>query len=233
MSRGPHPDDIRLFAASQVPMLRRAAEEVSWLLGRSYSPETAIAAAGNHHQLALRQRIAVARSCSSDAARQRRLERRRPASDAAGQTLQVDGFNLVIALEVALAGGVLIRGREGALRDMAGLRGSYRLTPETEQAVALAGGHLASAPPKHVLCYLDQRVSNSGRLKALIENTAATWPFSVSVELVPDPDPILAKCEWVVTADAMILDRCGPWVNLASEVVEHHIADAWVVDLSV
>lgn len=232
MSRGPHPDDPRLFSGASLPMLRRAAEEVSWLLGRGYSPETAIAAAGNHHQLALRQRVAVSRSCSSDDARDRRIERCKASSQAAGQALHVDGFNLVIALEVALAGGVLVRGREHALRDLAGLRGTYHVTEETRPALELVGARLADMPPASVRFLLDRRVSNSGRLKALIESIAAAWPSAVSVELVPDPDPILAKLDWVVTADAMILDRCGRWVNLASEVIGSSIPQAWIIDLA-
>jgi hypothetical protein len=230
MSRGPHPDDARLFSQERLPALRRAAEEVSWLRGRGYSLETAIAAAGNHHQLELRQRVALSRSCSSDDASALRLHRRCPAAQAAGRPLHVDGFNLVIALEVALAGGVLIRGREGALRDLAGLRGTYRVIDETAAALSLVGVVLSEHPPSSMRCLLDQRVSNSGRLKALLEKTASDWPFTVTVELVPDPDPILAQRDWVVTADAMILDCCGPWVNLASEVIRAHVPQAWLVE---
>jgi len=35
-----------------------------------------------------------------------------------------------------------------------------------------------------------------------------------------------------VTADSVILDRGGDWVNLARRVVDAYIADAWIVDLS-
>ncbi len=233
MSRGPHPDDAQLFSAASLPILRRAAEEVSWLLGRGYSPETAIAAAGNHHQLALRQRVAVARSCSSDEARARRLVKRVASVHAAGKPLQVDGFNLVIALEVALAGGVLVRGREGALRDLAGLRGTYRVADTTRPALSLVGLLLERHPPSSMHWLLDRRVSNSGRLKSLVQDVGSGWSFPVTVELVPDPDPVLARLDWVVTADAMILERCGSWVNLASEVIAAHVPAAWVIDLAV
>jgi len=233
MSRGPHPDDPRLFAPARLPVLRRAAEEVSWLLGRGYSPETALAAAGNHHQLELRQRVAVSRSCSSDESRDRRVARRTGARAAQGSTLHIDGFNLVIALEVALAGGVLVRGREGALRDLAGLRGSYSVADQTAAALSLVGDYLRPCPPSAARFLLDQRVSNSARLKTLIERIASPWPFPVAVDLVPNPDPVLATLDWVVTADALILEHCGRWVNLASEIVAARIATAWIVDLAV
>lgn len=232
MSRGPHPDDRRLFAAAQVSLLRRATAEVSWLLGRGYSIATAVAAAGNHHQLEQRQRVAVTRAAAGDLDRDRRRTRVRRAVEAAGQHLSIDGFNLLIALEVALGGGVLVRGREGALRDLAGLRGTYHIVEETGRALDLAGEALAVAPPARVEILLDRAVSNSGRLKQLIEERAAAWPFPCSVELVPDPDPILAARDWIVSGDAVILDGRGPWVNLAGEIVEARVPGAWIVDLS-
>jgi hypothetical protein len=161
------------------------------------------------------------------------VARRTEARAAQGSTLHIDGFNLVIALEVALAGGVLVRGREGALRDLAGLRGSYSVADQTAAALSLVGDYLRPCPPSAARFLLDQRVSNSGRLKTLIERIASPWPFPVAVELVPNPDSVLATLDWVVTADALILEHCGRWVNLASEIVAARIATAWIVDLAV
>lgn len=232
MSRGPHPDDRRLFDGARLPALRRAVAEVSWLLGRGYSITTAVAAAGNHHQLEQRQRVALARAAASDVDRDRRLARLRPVAAAAGHALSIDGFNLLIALEVALGGGPLVRGREGALRDLAGLRGTYHIVDETPRAIDLVLAALAAAPPARVELLLDRAVSNSGRLKQLIIERAAAASFPCAVELVPDPDPILAGRDWVVSGDAVILDRSGPWVNLASEIVAARVPGAWIVDLA-
>ncbi len=74
---------------------------------------------------------------------------------------------------------------------------------------------------------LDRPVSNSGRLKQIILEIAAHqgWPWTV--ELVAAPDPLLAATtEIVATADSVILDRCGPWLNLARQVVETRVTDA-------
>jgi hypothetical protein len=233
MSRGPHPDDSRIFSKDSIGRLRCAVEEVSWLLGREYSPESAIAAVGNHHQLELRQRVAVSHSASSDKAKQDRLSRCRSAIQAQGCELQIDGFNLIIALEVALCGGVLVRGREGALRDLAGLRGSYRVIDKTDASLNLLGTFLEKHKPSKLLFLLDQSVSNSARLKSLVLQKAKEWSFLVEAQLVPDPDPILAQRSWIVSGDAMILHKCGLWVNLASEIIAELVPSAWIVDLSV
>ena len=38
--------------------------------------------------------------------------------------------------------------------------------------------------------------------------------------------------EIVATADSAILDRCGPWLNLARQVVETHVGGARILDLA-
>ena len=94
--------------------------------------------------------------------------------------------------------------------------------------------------------FLDRPVSNSGRLKGIIEELAAAsgWPWRV--ELVADPDACagrpreaaeVAAVELpprppivVATADSAILDRCPAWFNLARDVVRQHIPSAWVIE---
>ena len=73
---------------------------------------------------------------------------------------------------------------------------------------------------------LDAPVSNSGRLAEMIR--ALGW----AAEVVPDPDPLLIRPgDAVATADAGVLDRCGPWVNLARLLVEAGVPGASVLDL--
>jgi hypothetical protein len=229
--RGPHPDDARLFGPDALPRLQRAAEEVAWLLDRGYSMATALTAVGNHHQLELRQRVALSRGGCSEAARQARQARALTPEQLTGLELHIDGFNLIIALEVALGGGVLIEGRDGCLRDLAGLRGSYHLVAETETALAHVGQVLTTLSVAEARFYLDAAVSNSGRLRGVILEQAAAWPLSVTAELLPNVDPTLAAWAGVVSADAVILDACRSWANLAAWIVARGIPEARLIHL--
>lgn len=230
MHRGAHPDDERLFrGGAEVERLRRAAEEVCWLLGRGWNKEPAVRAVANHHLLEERQRVALARGCCTDEQAQRRAAKALPFPALRGRDLSIDGFNLVIALEVALGGGVLVRGRDGGLRDLAGLRGSYHLVAETEPALAAVRATLEEAGVASVRWLLDRPVSNSGRLKGCI--AAAGGPGHDRVELADDPDGLLRVESGVVSADAVILDGCGSWVNLHALVIERHVPGAWIVAL--
>jgi hypothetical protein len=225
--RGAHPEDLRLFDKTQWKRMRPAAEEIVWLLGRGYPLATAIEVVGNHHQLEARQRLALGRALCSPEQRQKRATRAIERTDARGRTLLVDGFNLVITVEVALSGGLILDCADGTVRDMAGLGGSYHTVDETAGALDLIGRELAALAPAHVRIFLDAPVSNSGRLRARIDETAKRWPFPVDCETVPNPDAILARADNVITSDSAILDRCGSWLNLARFVVDRHLAAAW------
>ena len=100
----------------------------------------------------------------------------------------------------ALGGGVLLLGRDGCCRDMASMHGSYRKVAETLPALELLGRTLAACDLRECRWLFDRPVSNSGRLKGIVEELAVArdWPWRV--ELVPDPDAILSDPEaWETT----------------------------------
>jgi hypothetical protein len=231
--RGPHPEDLRLFAPDAWPVLRAAAADLAWLLSRDYAPASALKLVGDRYALVARQRIAVARSTSSDAAARCRRDHEVPAGALAGRTLALDGYNVLTTVEAALAGGIILAARDGTYRDMASMHGSYRKVHETRPALELLGCTLAALEVGQACWLLDRPVSNSGRLKQLMELLAAErgWPWRI--ELVSDPDAPLAVAEQVVaTADSVILDRCQAWFNLAKETIASLVPEARVVDLA-
>ena len=81
------------------------------------------------------------------------------------------------------------------------------------------------------LFYLDQQVSNSGRLRALLLGKAVERRVQIQVELHPSVDGVLSRLENVVTTDAIILDKCGSWYNLNRKLIEETISEAWVFRL--
>lgn len=225
--RGAHPDDLRLFDRTQLKRLKPAAEEIVFLLGRAYPQHTAVEVVGNHHQLEARQRLALQRMLCSTDQRQKRLAKAIERTDARGRTLLVDGFNLIITIEVALSGGLVLDCADSTVRDLAGMRGSYHPVDETDAALDLIGRELGQLGPAGVRIFLDAPVSNSGRLRARILDWAHRWPFPVDAEVVPNPDAILARGANAVSSDSTILDRCSSWLNLGRFIVDRHIPQAW------
>src|SRR5690606_11653441 len=207
--------------------------ELSWLLSRSYPAVSSLKLVGDRHHLSARQRTAVSRCACSDQQRIRRRAHERALASLAGEELWIDGYNVLTTIEAALAGGVLLRGRDGCLRDMASMHGSYRKVAETVPALELLGTILSSSNVCGCRWLLDQPVSNSGRLRGIILELAAERGWNWSVDLVPDPDPLLAQAPvCVATADSEILNQAAAWVSLAGLAVTSQIPDAWIVDLS-
>jgi hypothetical protein len=231
--RGPHPDDARLFGADALPQLQNAVGDLSWLLSRGYASTSAIKIVGDRYALRERQRTAVGRSACSDAAGERRRRTKVELTELTGRTLLLDGYNVLTSVEAALAGGVILFARDGAYRDMASVHGTWRKVEETVPAAELIGGLLAELRVERAQWLFDRPVSNSGRLKSLLEQIgdARGWPWEI--RLVPDPDKLLRESDQIVaTADSAVLDECARWVNLARSAIDGRIPDAHVVDLS-
>lgn len=231
--RGPHPKDLASFGADRLPALRRATYELSWLKGHGYSAKAALKLVGDRYALRDRQRKALQRCAASDVERETRTAKRLELEELEGERVIVDGYNVILTLEAALSGGVLLLARDGVLRDLASLSAHYRRLSVTRPAVELLADELATRGAAAVECLLDRPISNSARLKKLIESIAAERPTPWTVRLSSRTDRDLKRSESIVaTADSAILDACGRWVNLARRLVEIHHSEAWIVDLS-
>ena len=231
--RGAHPEDAALFAPVHWPALRQATQEVCWLLDRDYALRSSLALVGDRHGLTQRQRLAVARCACSAVQLAARRAREQPAASVDGQALWIDGYNLLITVEAALSGGIILHGRDGCHRDMASLHGSYRRVAETEPALQLIGEALAALHPSACHWILDRPVANSGRLKAMIETLAgrAGWPWTVRLE--PSADRVLADVDGIVaSSDSVVLDRCRRWFNASRHLVAQRLPAAHVLSLA-
>src|SRR5215212_7264907 len=212
--RGAHPADDKLFAMRHLPALRQAVGDLSWLLSRGYAPAASLKIVGDRFSLRERQRMAMVRACCSDEQKALRQSRRQSLETIRGRKMLIDGFNLIITIEAALSGGVLIACRDGCFRDLSSVHGTYRSVAETERAICLVGELLTEASPSEITWLLDQPVSNSGRLAGRIRELAAEhhWPWSV--EVVMNPDKVLRESnQIIVTSDSNILDAPVNWVN--------------------
>lgn len=231
VKRGFNPEDIKSFSEENIVRLKAAQEEVQWLLDRGYKIKPIIELVGNHHQLSARARTALQRTTSSAVEYEKRKSTMLSFECAKEGCLFIDGFNLIITLEVALSGSPILLGKDGVLRDLAGLRGTYKLIDKTDIALELMGKTLKELKVPMVRFYLDLPVSNSGRLKSKILEYSESWNLPIEVELIPNVDSVLSDMERIVTSDSIILDECKSWFNLSRKIVDDYIPYAWVVDL--
>ena len=217
------PTDERDFSLTSLEKLQTAAEEVFYLISRGYPTTPTTRFVGDHYQLSERQRLALARSVSP---LQSVLSRRsRQVTDIKDQTIYIDGFNVIIGLEIAFSQSMLFRCLDGTVRDLAGLHGTYRLIPQTDLAVKALLAALDDLGVSRAVIYLDKPVSNSGRLKQRIYEFSENIGFDLDV-FVEDPvDAILKTKPLIATGDAIILDECDKWFSLAEYAISKTIGD--------
>jgi len=231
--RGPHPEDRQLFSEEQLPALSAAASELSWLLTREYALKGALKLVGDKFSLAERQRLAVSRAACSDQSRARREAARISIDSPGGRQVIIDGFNLIITVEAALSGGLLLLCRDGCIRDLSSVHGSYRSVDETESAVVLVGEILDQIRVRDVLWVLDKPISNSGRLAQRIRELASGRAWEWRVELAFNPDAeMISSDRTAISSDGPLLDRVARWTNLGRYLVEKRLAQSWLIDLS-
>jgi len=220
-TRGQHPNDRKFFAPAQWSDLRAAVRDLSILLTMGYPDKASLKLVGDRFRFTERQRMAVLRGACSDVNLELRKAKEVAIQNLQNQTLLIDGFNLLITLETALSGGLIFIGRDGAWRDLASVHGTYKRVEATQIAVNLVGDFCKSAQIEKLIWYFDTPVSNSGRLKVLLYEIAAQNDWNWEIILDYNPDKVLkeAKNGIVVSSDAMVMNDCVNWVNLAALIL--------------
>ena len=218
--RGTVPEDERNFSPAAIQIMKTASRHICYLLNEGYDLKQASTFVGNHFVLSERQRLAIARSVAADEQLKIRSSKEKNSLD--GAEVWIDGFNTVITLEVMFSDSILFECMDGTVRDLAALRGTYRIIPETEKAVHALFDTLKDQNIKTAHILLDEPVSNSGRLQTLIAEIGEGYPFDLDIQILKAVDSTLWNKDNVITTDSIILDHCIGWFNLMKICVQKH-----------
>lgn len=225
------PEDALEFNEESIKKLYNAGQDLYYLINHGYKIKGASTFVGNHYLLSERQRLALVRAISTEEdVRNRQSKELKNLKE--HTMVNIDGFNTIITLEVALSGSLLLKCMDGTVRDLAGLRGTYRVIDKTLIAIKMIGETLQKYKIGKAVFYLDAPVSNSGRLKELICDTLSNYIFEVEVIVIHNVDSILEKLDYVVTSDAIILDKCASWLNLNKIIIENCMDQVSTVEFS-
>ena len=220
VKRGYMPSDDKEFI-DQIEKLREAGEELFYLINRGYQIKPASTFVGNHHLLSERQRLALVRSISPKGSIEERVAKE--VHELKDSVVYIDTFNTVITLEIAFSGSTLLSCMDGTVRDLAGLRGTYRIIDKTDLAVETIRKILEAEGVKEAHFLIDAPISNSGRLSSKIEDMFEKSPVEAVCEVINDVDKNLYDRESVITSDAIILDNCRSWYNLTRKAIQAEI----------
>lgn len=218
--RGYVPKDDRYFSAESCKTLRMASEHICYLINRGYNLKHASTFVGDHLQLSDRQRTAIVRSVATNDQLVNRRAKEVPLGQLSGQAVWIDGFNAIIALEVMLSKSTLLACMDGSIRDLASLRGTYRIVSQTPAAAQLLFDVLRDANIASAIILLDRPVSNSGRLRTLLDDLGGAYPFDLDVRVEDGVDRLLYGKPNVISSDSIVLDNSASWTNLSQRRLE-------------
>lgn len=219
MTRGLDNNDHILFSKEHIKKLKLASDDIYYLLGRGYKLENSVTFVGNHYTLAARQNKLLTRAICTKESFELKKSKEILEKDLEGKHIHIDGFNIIITLEVLISGGTSYISTDGCIRDLAGLRGSYRIIPQTTDAILQIASICKELKIAGAHFYLDEPVSNSGKLKTCIFDLADAFKCEITVDIVRNPDTVLYDKEYVVSTDTVILEKCKSWYNLNKTAV--------------
>ncbi|MCR3884324.1 DUF434 domain-containing protein [Methanotrichaceae archaeon M04Ac] len=199
--------------------MRRAAEEVRYLLDRGYPSGPAVRFVSDHRRLPREDRFVLTRVAVPSAVARSRRKKRTPINELSGRTVAVDGYNVLITVESLLAGAPVYLCDDGFLRDVRGIFRRYHLSDITDQALSEIFSLLKESGVGGAMVLLDQQISRSGELASEIRERMAELGVLGSAKTAPDVDRRLKRAKSpVATGDGTIIDASAEAVDIPGEV---------------
>jgi hypothetical protein len=173
----------------------------------------------DHYRLPEEQRFVLIRVVVSSKAAAERKEKIIPLEMLRGKILFVDGYNVLISVESILAGKQVYLCDDGLIRDTQGIFRSYKSSDLTKVALYAVFELLAKAYPDNVEVLLDQQISMSGELAAMIRQVMAENGIPGTARTVQDVDRQLKECGGIVaTSDGNVIDAASLVVDVPAEI---------------
>jgi hypothetical protein len=200
--------------------LQLAAEDFRYLLNRGFPRKASLELVGNRYELTLDERHLLHRGVFSDADSGPRRKKIISPKEIIHEDLVIDGHNVLITVEAALAGRPLILADDGFIRDISGLSGGFKKTEMTDKAIQLIVTFLKKWKPRHTLFLFDAPISKSGILAQELRTLLKKEGLPGDALAVKVPEKLLIGFQGVIaTSDTAIIDRSKRVVDLAGNII--------------
>ncbi len=201
--------------------LRRAAEELRYLLNRDYPRMGALNFVANHHRLDKTHKMVLLRSVFSDKEVEERRRKTVSFNELEGKTVSLDGYNAIIVLEGMLREQLLIEGDDGYIRDILGVHGKYRISDLTIDVLNVLLEELKEARPKKVIIVFDKPVSKSGELAGITRQLMSEHGIKGESLTASQADKtIIITGDIALTSDSVILKKAKKCFDIAGHVTK-------------
>lgn len=200
--------------------LHKAAQDLRYLLERGYPRERVLTLVGDRYRLEAPERQLLRRGVHVPSRARARRRRLLGLGQCAGRAVGIDGHNVLITLESALAGRRLVRADDGVVRDISGLGRHHRPGELTWRAARLMARALARAGAASAAAWFDAPISRSGELAARVEDILVQAGVPARARAVPVPERELLRHQGpVASSDSALMDQVAQPLDLAGEII--------------
>ncbi|WP_456473799.1 DUF434 domain-containing protein [Candidatus Pyrohabitans sp.] len=194
--------------------------DLRYLLERGYRRTTAVKVVGDRYRLSREERNLLLRCVYPRAEAEMHRKKLLTPAEVKGQTLVVDGYNVLITVESWLRGKPCIACDDGFVRDVSGVYGKHRHTGVTDTALEGIFQALGELSPARVRFIFDSMVSFSGMLCSCINGRAREVDLDIEARTSRTPDAELVANRGIIcTSDMAIIARVPRVFDLAGYVI--------------
>jgi hypothetical protein len=214
-----YPSDPRSTLSELKQEVRRAGEELRWLLDRGYPQESALTFVCNHYKLSLKERNILARTVFSEREAAELKRRKADLREVLGKRVGIDGYNVLITVETIVNGRPVFLCDDGWVRDVSAVFGKHRITPQTSRALDELLSLLDSVRPAWVEFLYEKQVSWSGRLAELTRKKIEEKELDGTAKTVAGVDHELKRrFDLIATSDRAVILKHRKVLDLPSLV---------------
>jgi hypothetical protein len=210
--------------------LKDATKDLKYLLDRGYRKKIALNFVGNHYLLNQNERNYLGRCVFSEITSQMRQDKITNIKSISGNTVFIDGYNVLITVETILINPEkLIIAQDGLVRDTSAVFGKYKIKKETIKSMNLILNTLKTHKPSFVKFYLDKQVSFSGELVKMIIKFLESHEIPGNAVVSQNVDYELVQ-EWkekgglVATSDGAVIDKVNNIIDIPLVIIKKEVS---------
>ncbi|RLE62373.1 MAG: DUF434 domain-containing protein [Thermoprotei archaeon] len=217
-------------------LLYTAALDFKYLLNKGFRRETALRFVGDRYGLSKIERAVLYRSIFSDADIRNRRLKSTPIHKVRGNTLVVDGFNVITTIESALRGELLILCEDEFIRDITSVFRKIRITPLTYEVVDLLLEYAKfELKVEGINIVLNSQVSRSGELSGYIRHIMKALNLKGTAKTSRSADVGLREFSGIVaSSDSVVISYASKVFDLGGSVaimVAELVGDENILDM--
>jgi len=200
--------------------IKKAAQDLKYLLDRGYNKKTALNLVVNHYRLNEKQRNFLQRYVFSERDIQLHRSRLFSIKKISGRYIVIDGYNVLVTVEAILSKN-LVRGMDGFLRDTSAIFSKYKFDENTKRALKTIILTLREYKPRFVLFIFDSQISHSGDLASYVRHKLNEFGLEGDARTSMSADKEIVDLNQItITTDSIIIEKVDSVVDIGSIIHE-------------